>query len=168
MKLNPRGQLAYHVELIGLVARCTEGIAPQAESLARALFSLGDLLEHVLLPELPIVLKLQYLRLLDEAYLFVKRSVKDVASSPEMARLIEAFSESIFKFTEETLGQLDKDFFENRDELEHTNYVLTSITMTMSLFRAPLPSGPRVSNGPISGREVWAHDSVNEGDDRIG
>lgn len=134
LKKNPRGKLAYHIEFVGLVARCTEGIAPQPESIARGIFSMSDLLENLLLPELPLALKTAYIKVLDEAYLYVKRSVNDVASSPEMARLIEALATQLHEYREATLPLLDVDFDENRDELELTRYVLIQVMNTMSLF----------------------------------
>ena len=134
LRVNPRGHLAYHVEFIGLVARCTEGLAPGPEALARGLFSMADLLEHMSIANLPVALKVQYLKLLDEAYLFVKRSSSEVGSSLEMKRLIESFAEQVAKFTSDMLPNLGPDFEENQDEVAKTHFILTSVMTTVALF----------------------------------
>jgi len=159
--IRPRGKLAYHVELISLVARCTEGIAPSPEAIARSLFSLGDLLEHLLLPELPTALRTQYLHVLDEAYLYVKRSVKDLASSAEMVRLVEFLADQVHEFATGTLTTLGPDYDEQADEVQAVMYVFTTVFPTMSLFldRHYLPG--RVSDDMAAAAERFGREVVD-------
>lgn len=88
-EVNPRGRLAYHIELISLIARCTVGVAPGPEAVARAMLSVGELLSHLVEPHLPLALKVNYLAVLDEAYLYARRPVE---MSPEVTALINYFS----------------------------------------------------------------------------
>ena len=131
LETDPRGRLAYHVELIGLMARCTDGDAPGPEAVARKLFSLKDILMHLSQTNLPLVLRSNYLALLDESYFKARRPVQ---KSPELVALLNMFATRVETFISDTLRTLDADYAQNQGESELTNYVLLSLTKTITIF----------------------------------
>lgn len=129
--VNPRGKLAYHIELIGLIARCTEGLAPGPEAIARNLISIAELLQHLNQQSLPLTLRANYLAFFDEAYLIAKRPL---VKSPELIALLSMFAMRIEHFLEHTLPKLDSSFDRASAEGELTDYVLFTLTKTLRLF----------------------------------
>ena len=82
---HPRGEMAYHIELIGLIARCTEGLVPGPEAIARRMLTMPDLLAHLTRDELPVALRTNYLLVLNEAYLVTKRPMDKSPVEPAHA-----------------------------------------------------------------------------------
>lgn len=131
LELNPRGRLAYHVELIGLISRCTEGLVPGPEAIGRSLISIGELLRHLVSPNLPLALRSNYLAFLDEAYLYAKRPLE---KSTELTALVNVFARSVETYVEETVPHLDADFQSNADDVALCDYVLQRLMKTMRLL----------------------------------
>lgn len=75
-EVNPRGKLNFHIEFIGLLARCTSGVLPGAEAIGRSILPLRDILSHLVQTNLPLVLRANYLHLLNEAYINAKRPME--------------------------------------------------------------------------------------------
>ena len=137
---NPRGLLAYHIELIRLIGRCAEGIAPGPEALARQMVPLESLLSHLTEEGLPIILKAQYLQVLDEAYFYAKlpRGV-DIGKSPEMVRFFEMFAALVNELASDIIPSLDADFAEvstdRANDLHATvEFVMVNVMHTCQLY----------------------------------
>ena len=128
---NPRGKLAYHIELIGLVARCTEGIAPGPEMVGRSLITLTDIMRHLNCSNLPLTLRANYLAFFDEAYLFAKRPLE---KSNELIVLLNMFANRVENYVRDTLPSLDRDFDRFSPEGQLTEYVFGSLTTTARLY----------------------------------
>jgi hypothetical protein len=134
---HPRGLLAYHIELMDLIARCTAGEAPTPEFLARGLVPMSELLQHLACgSELPPRLRSHYLRVLDEAYLDVKRPVREIGMTPEMMAVIRTLTQHLVGFTDGVLPSLSDDYVENLDEAQEVSFAMKSIMDSMALFFA--------------------------------
>ena len=66
---HPRGELAYHIELVTLLARCVEGVPTTPVLQLRPILPITPLIGHLLQDHLPIPLRRAYLALFDGLYL---------------------------------------------------------------------------------------------------
>ena len=77
------------------------------------------------------MLRSNYLALLDESYFKARRPVQ---KSPELVALLNMFATRVETFISDTLRTLDADYAQNQGESELTNYVLLSLTKTITIF----------------------------------
>jgi len=69
--VNPRGELAYHIEFIGLLASCSRGACTSSKAMVREMVPLANLIRHLKQDNLPLPLRSNFLRVLNNAYLYV-------------------------------------------------------------------------------------------------
>ena len=98
---NPRGRLAYHIELVGLLATITIGENAAVEGIMREFVPLPELVENLLIADLPIALRGNYVRLFFEAFLRTEKPVREVATSDDLPQLIAALSGELSSFVDE-------------------------------------------------------------------
>lgn len=104
---------------------------PGAEAIGRQLLPLRDILSHLVQTNLPLTLRANYLRMLDEAYIYAKRPME---KSNDLVALINMFASRVEKFVSSTLPMLDRDFEQNKDEAELTEYVSKSVMKTFRMY----------------------------------
>ena len=80
--------LQYHFFMVGLLGDCAVGLNATAEMLVRELVSLTDLMKQLVLPELPLPLRSDYLILFTEAYLLTRVKVKWLLDASELPALL--------------------------------------------------------------------------------
>ena len=131
---NPRGELAYHIELITLFARCIEGSPPIPVMQLEAVMPLGELMNHLLQDQLPHSLKRAYLAILDGLYLAGDKTNNPLQSDEtreDLLMLLDALLASIDRFVEDIAPVAS---FEDYDEVSEANFIFRSVLMSVRLF----------------------------------
>ena len=132
--VNPRGRLAYHIELISLLARCIEGGPPMPVMQLRSLLPLGVLMQHMLLEGLPLKLKSSYLAIFDGAYLEGDNATHLLQSEEardEMILVMDAQLSAIDRFVEDIAPVAA---FEDSDEIDEADFIFKAVLTTVCLF----------------------------------
>ena len=132
---HPRGELAYHIELIGLLARCIEGAPPNPVVQLRSMMPFSQLLTHLLQDQLPLQLRASYLAIFDGLYLDGSNKTSTQEQDEEvregLVMVMDAQLSAIDRFIEDVAPVAS---FEDSDEIDEATFIFTSVLNTVRLF----------------------------------
>ena len=133
LEMNPRGRLAYHVELITLFAQCVEGSPPVPVMQLQTIMPLDILVGHLLQASLPLQLKRSYLAILDCIYLEGDRTdlLRRDDVRDDVLMLMDTQLSAIDRFIEHIVPIAS---FEDEDEVSEANFIFFSVLSTVRLF----------------------------------
>jgi cytochrome b561 len=94
------GEIQYHLKLIQLFTRISEGKIYEAEVKCQSLFDLKAIASQILDDTNWPPIRLAFLNLLKELYLETERQIKDIEYSPQVWQILQKSAQEIQNFTE--------------------------------------------------------------------
>eukprot|EP00055_Hartaetosiga_balthica_P018162 m.129598 g.129598 ORF g.129598 m.129598 type:complete len:2620 (+) comp9461_c1_seq6:133-7992(+) len=91
-------ELLYHMELVELLTNCTEGANVHTEMRLQSILTLDDIVKVIEHPDTPPEVKEVYVGFLIHCYLDTEVEVKELHFSPDMWKLLDAFSDDLELF----------------------------------------------------------------------
>lgn len=129
--VNPRGELAYHIELIALFAKCVEGSPLIPVMQLRTIMPFPTLVNHLLQDHLPLSLKSSYLAIFDGLYLHSDKSDGTLQTEEvreELMMVMDAQLTAIDRFVEDVAPVAA---FEDIDEIAEANFIFQAVLTTI-------------------------------------
>ena len=140
---NPRGELAYHIEFIALLGECPKGQCVAAESLVRDMLPISDLLDNLIQLDLPLSLRANYLRVLDNAYL-QSESLSYELQGQQIPAVLAALCAHVRRFREDFLPRWTE-FVDDDDLAREAAFIFERVVRSGDAPYSPLaPQSPRV------------------------